>query len=165
MEPRRWTLPTNLKKTWPMANANWVTNYNLLLEMLHNKKIKLKHTKISSFPNWVLMKFARDAMLLGSVTSSWWKTTWSERPNSFSFSTASRPLFSSLAVSTTVIPLEANCLHIPNPIPLFAPVTTAYLCHKANSWQLWIKKHLRALRVWIFHFFCWLKICYGKKIT
>ena len=44
-----------------------------------------------------------------------------------SFSTASRPLFPSLAVGTAGIPFEANCLHIANPIPLFAPVTTAYI--------------------------------------
>ena len=53
-----------------------------------------------------------------------------EIPDPLRLSTASTPLFSSLAVSTTVTPLAANSLHIPNPIPLFAPVTTAYLKQK-----------------------------------
>ncbi|WVZ02570.1 hypothetical protein V8G54_023376 [Vigna mungo] len=39
------------------------------------------------------------------------------RPSSLSFSTASTPLFSSLAVNTIMNPFEANCLHIANPIP------------------------------------------------
>lgn len=56
--------------------------------------------------------------------------TKSERPNPLSFSRASRPLFSSLAVTTTVTPCDASCLQISNPIPLFDPVTTAYLHHK-----------------------------------
>ncbi|KAE8722153.1 hypothetical protein F3Y22_tig00014370pilonHSYRG00118 [Hibiscus syriacus] len=37
------------------------------------------------------------------------------------------------AVNTTVMPLEANCLHSSNPIPLFAPVTTAYLEKKVEN--------------------------------
>ena len=41
-----------------------------------------------------------------------------DRLDSWSFATTSRPLFSSLAVNTTMTPLEANCLHISSPIPL-----------------------------------------------
>ena len=86
------------------------------------------YTKISSFPNLVFTNSASDAILLRSTTSSWWKTTRSsEIPESFSFWTASRPIFSSMAVNTTKIPLEANCLHISYPIPFSAPVTTACL--------------------------------------
>ena len=84
----------------------------------------LNRTNISSFPYLVLMKSAREAILEGSDTSSWWNRMW---PESLSLWTASRPFFSSLAVSTTTTPFEANFLHIPKPIPLFPPVTTAYL--------------------------------------
>ena len=73
------------------------------------------------------MKSAREAIEPGLATSSWWKMTRSERPESFSFWTASRPFFSSLAVSTTLTPFEANCLTVSNPIPLLDPVTTAHL--------------------------------------
>jgi len=98
-------------------------------------------TKISSFPNWFLIKSTNDLILAWSMTSSWWKTTRPGKESCFNFSTASRPLFSSLAVSTTVIPLEANCLHTANPIPLFAPVTTAYLEIRSTTWHyesLWL---------------------------
>ena len=81
---------------------------------------------MSSFPNWVLMKSTKEEMLTGSVTSSWWKTT-SEYPAALSLSTASLPLLTSRADNTTLTPFEANCWHIPYPIPLLAPVTTAIL--------------------------------------
>jgi hypothetical protein len=87
---------------------------------------------MSSFPNWVLMKFAKEEMLALSTTSSWWKIT-SEYPAALSISTASLPLFSSLAVNITLTPFEASCLHISNPIPLLAPVTTAIL--KKKVWN------------------------------
>lgn len=83
---------------------------------------------MSSLPNFSFRNFAREAMLDGSATSSWWKTIKSERPkSSCNFLTASIPFFSSLEVKITMTPLVANCLHISNPMPLFEPVTTAYL--------------------------------------
>lgn len=97
-------------------------------------------TKISSLPNWLLTNWARELILDESVTSSWWKRTRSEKGKSLSFSIASRPLFSFLAVKTTVIPCEANCLQISNPIPLFAPVTTAYLPKFHNNRFRFYKK-------------------------
>uniref|UniRef100_A0A7C8YSW1 Uncharacterized protein n=1 Tax=Opuntia streptacantha TaxID=393608 RepID=A0A7C8YSW1_OPUST len=48
-------------------------------------------------------------------------------PDFLRFSRASLPLFSFLAVNTTTTPCDASCLQISSPIPLFAPVTTAYL--------------------------------------
>lgn len=98
-----------------------------------------KHTRISSFPNWVLMKSAREEILAGCPTSSWWKTTFETSADPLRLWRASTPLFSSTAVSTTVTPLAANCLHISNPIPLSAPVTTANLKQKINL----IRKHTK----------------------
>ena len=100
-------------KIYPLKNNTWN----------HSKDV---FTNMSSFPKWVLMKSAKEEMVVGSITSSWWKTT-SEHPAASSFSIASLPLLTSLAVKTTLIPFVANCLHISNPIPLLAPVTTAIL--------------------------------------
>jgi len=89
------------------------------------------------------MKSASDETLAGLETSSWWKKTWSERPDSsLSLSTASSPLFSSLAVNTTTIPSEARSLHMANPMPLFDPVTTAHLQRKNGVHGKWEKKYL-----------------------
>jgi len=87
---------------------------------------------MSSLPNLSLINLAKDSMLTGSKTSSWWNTTF-VKPMLCSIQVASVPLFSSLAVSTTVTPLEAICLTVSRPMPLFAPVTTAYLRQKAKN--------------------------------
>jgi hypothetical protein len=81
-------------------------------------------TRMSSFPKRVSRKPASRAMLGASVTSSRWKRT-SESPRPLRFSTAAAPLASSLAVKTTVTPLQASCRHTSSPIPLLPPVTTA----------------------------------------
>jgi hypothetical protein len=44
------------------------------------------------------------------------------------------PLFSLLAVKTTVMPLLASWRHISSPIPLFPPVTTAILKNTCQSY-------------------------------
>ena len=94
-------------------------------------------TRISSFPNLDLIKSAREATLVASATSTWWNSTRWDRPESLSVCSAWIPLSSFLAVSTTLIPAEANCLTISNPIPLFAPVTTAYLTNSTPTPQRW----------------------------
>ena len=112
-----------------VTNPNYDVHTRLYFKKKDRKSIekrKFNRTKISSFPKWLRMKLAREWIAAGSATSSWWKITLS-KPDCFSFSTASRPLFSSLAVSTVMIPFKANCLTTSYPIPLFAPVTTAYL--------------------------------------
>jgi hypothetical protein len=83
-------------------------------------------TKISSLPNSCRMNLANDSILRASKTSSWWNITF-DRPIWWSFVMASLPLVSFLAVNTTVMPKDANCFTISSPMPLFAPVTTAYL--------------------------------------
>lgn len=72
------------------------------------------------------MKLAKPSMLWRSCTSSWWNSTFG-KPRPWSNDMASVPLFSFLAVNKTVTPAAASCLTVSNPIPLFAPVTTAYL--------------------------------------
>ena len=72
------------------------------------------------------MNWARECMLCASSTSSWWNSTL-ERPDCCSRLTASTPLFWFLAVKTTVTPAVASCRTVSKPMPLFAPVTTAYL--------------------------------------
>jgi hypothetical protein len=42
-----------------------------------------------------------------------------------------------------LMPLEANCLHVANPTPLFAPVTTASLeTNQISCFKIWIVKNL-----------------------
>ena len=85
------------------------------------------HTRMSSLPNWPLMKSASRVALEGSVTSSWWKKTSAAALELLMASTASTPLAVFLAVRTTLSPLVASCRHVSSPTPLFPPVTSAIL--------------------------------------
>lgn len=112
------------------------TNFLCKLSFITKKRereSKWHFTRISSLPNLDLIKSAREATLAASATSTWWNNTKWDKPESLSVSNAWRPLSSFLAVSTTLIPAEANCLTISNPIPLFAPVTTAYLINSTPT--------------------------------
>lgn len=90
---------------------------------------------MSSLWNCVAMKLARVSMLSALRTSSWWNTTL-KRPDSCSNLVASIPLFSSLAVNTTVAPPLASWRTVSRPMPLLAPVTTAYLWRLNHTTEL-----------------------------
>ena len=140
----RWFSHLSDSPNWCRAflpdHISCLVQYKQLIIPNHKKQTVGLHTNMSSFPTWVLMKFAKEEMLAGAVTSSWWKITW-EYPAALSFSTASLPLFTSLAVNITFTPFEASCLHISNPNPLLAPVTTVIL--KIKVWNICKSKEIK----------------------
>lgn len=93
-------------------------------------------TRMSNPPNLRRSQDAKAMIDEESPTSNWQNSMSS--PWALRDSMAASPLVTSLAVRTTVTPSSASLLTSANPIPLFAPVTTATVSfdhHLHNNWN------------------------------